>query len=105
MAHQRGARAPQFDGAFVKGHPIVRPRAWTAALPDGRFVEIREAPAPGGGWVSTYRDVTALHERSVMVAERLSLQTIDLVPDNLWLEDAGSGFSSPITRERTSSSC
>ncbi len=60
--------------------------AWTAALPNGRFVEIRREPTPEGEWVSTYRDVTA-------AAERLSLQSlIDLVPDNLWVKDAESRF-------------
>ncbi len=68
-------------------------RAWTAALPDGRFVEIREEPAPGGGWVTTHQDVTPIQERSALAKERLSLQKlIDLVPDNLWLKDAGSRF-------------
>ncbi len=70
-----------------------RPRTTTIALPEGRFVEIREALAPGGGWVSAHRDVTVVHERGVLVKERLSLQKlIDLVPDNLWLKDAGSRF-------------
>jgi PAS domain S-box-containing protein len=68
----------------------AKTRARTAALPDGRFVEINEAPAPGGGWISTHRDVG---ERGALADERLSLQKlIDLVPDNLWLKDAGSRF-------------
>ncbi len=71
--------------------PCVRQR--TVDFPDGRFVEVRLAPTPSGGWASTHRDVTAVHERSALAAERLSLQNlIDLVPDNLWVKDAESYF-------------
>jgi PAS domain-containing protein len=45
------------------------------------------------GWVSAHRDVTVIHECGALVKERLSLQKlVDLVPDNLWLKDAGSCF-------------
>ena len=68
-------------------------KAWTARLPNGRRVEIQFQPMPEGGWVSTHNDVTELHERSAIVAERISLQRlIDLVPDNLWVKDAASRF-------------
>ncbi len=61
-------------------------------FPDGRFVEVQLAHAPGG-WVSTHRDVTAVHREATLAAERVSLQMlIDLVPDNLWLKDAQSRF-------------
>jgi PAS domain S-box-containing protein len=62
-------------------------RAWCARLPSGRRVEVHLQPMPEGGWVSTHNDVTELHERSAIVAERISLQRlIDLVPDNLWVK-------------------
>ncbi len=70
-----------------------RSKAWCARLPSGRSVEIHIQPMPEGGWVSTHNDVTELHERSAIVAERISLQRlIDLVPDNLWVKDAASRF-------------
>ena len=48
---------------------------------------------PSGGWATTHRDVTAVHERGALAAERLSLKRlIDLVPDTLWLKDADSRF-------------
>ena len=62
-------------------------------LPNGRRIEVHFQPTPEGGWVSTHNDVTELHERSAIVAERISLQRlIDLVPDNLWVKDAASRF-------------
>ena len=68
-------------------------RVWCARLANGRRVEIHIEPTPEGGWVSTHNDVTELHERSAIVAERISLQRlIDLVPDNLWVKDAASRF-------------
>ncbi len=68
-------------------------RAWTASLPNGRRIDVHFQPTPEGGWVSTHNDVTELHERSAIVAERISLQRlIDLVPDNLWVKDAASRF-------------
>jgi PAS domain S-box-containing protein len=71
----------------------ARPKAVCARLANGRNVEIHVQPMPAGGWVSTHNDVTELHERSAIVAERISLQRlIDLVPDNLWVKDAASRF-------------
>jgi diguanylate cyclase (GGDEF)-like protein/PAS domain S-box-containing protein len=68
-------------------------KAWTESLPNGRRIEVHFQPTPEGGWVSTHNDVTELHERSAIVAERISLQRlIDLVPDNLWVKDAASRF-------------
>ena len=74
------------------------PNPWTAVLADGRRIEIRHNPLPGGGWISTHEDVT---EASRTVAnERITLQTlIDRVPDNLWVKDADSRFV--ITNEAT----
>ena len=61
-------------------------------LPGGRFVDVRLVHTLGG-WVTTHRDVTSVHERATLTAERLSLQSlIDLVPDNLWLKDVESRF-------------
>ncbi len=67
------------------------PNKWTAALADGRRIEIRHHAMPGGGWISTHEDVT---EASRMVAnERITLQTlVDWVPDNLWVKDVESRF-------------
>ncbi|HZZ62585.1 MAG TPA: EAL domain-containing protein [Roseiarcus sp.] len=71
----------------------VRSKAWCARLQNGRSIEIHVQPMAAGGWVSTHNDVTELHERSAIVAERISLQRlIDLVPDNLWVKDAASRF-------------
>ena len=81
------ARSSKTTSAY--GNTRVR----IADLPNGRRVEIRETSVQDGGWVSTHRDVTAIHERGALAVERLSLQKlIDLVPDNLWIKDAGSRF-------------
>ena len=67
------------------------PNNWTAALADGRRIDIRHHALPGGGWISTHEDVT---EASRTVAnERITLQTlVDWVPDNLWVKDVDSRF-------------
>jgi PAS domain S-box-containing protein len=62
---------------------------WSLTLNDGRSIAVRHQPSLDGGWVSTHEDVTGLHERRLLIEERISLQRlIDLVPDNLWIKDA-----------------
>ena len=54
------------------------------SLVDGRSIRVRHAPAPDGGWTSTHEDITELHEKRLLLEERLSLQSlIDATPDNL----------------------
>jgi signal transduction histidine kinase len=43
-------------------------------LPDGRIVEILSDPTPGGGFVITYSDVTALHEAEAELRRRAAMQ-------------------------------
>jgi len=71
----------------------VEAKTWTAALPDGRTVQIHHQPMPDGGWVSTHQDITELQDKRAIANERISLQAlIDQVPDYLWIKDAESRF-------------
>src|SRR5205807_1285578 len=40
-------------------YPTDRPVVTERARPDGRVIELRRKPVPGGGWVTTYIDITA----------------------------------------------
>ncbi len=67
------------------------PNKWTAALADGRRIEIRHHAMPGGGWISTHEDVTEAIR--TVANERITLQTlVDWIPDNLWVKDVESRF-------------
>ena len=64
-----------------------------AELRDGRTIQRRHLPTPGGGWVSTHEDIAELHAKPAIGDERVSLQTlIDCVPDYLWVKDAEGRF-------------
>jgi len=57
-------------------------------LPDGRTIEIRSVPRPGGGFVTTYTDVTESQEaRRALVRARQDLEEkrrqIDIALDNM----------------------
>jgi diguanylate cyclase (GGDEF)-like protein/PAS domain S-box-containing protein len=66
---------------------------WTAELRDGRTVEIRRKPAPGGGWISIHEDVTEFSAARASASLRLSLQAlIDSVPDCLWVKNTKRHF-------------
>jgi diguanylate cyclase (GGDEF)-like protein/PAS domain S-box-containing protein len=66
---------------------------WTADLKDGRTIQVRHQPMPGGGWVATHEDITDLRAARTAANERLSLQAlIDRLPDNLWVKDVNSRF-------------
>lgn len=66
---------------------------WSTELKDGRFIQMRRQPVPGGGCVVTHEDITELREVRGAANERLSLQAlIDRLPDNLWAKDINSRF-------------
>ena len=66
---------------------------WMTELPDGRLIQMRRQPMPGGGGVVTYDDITELKAARAAANERLSLQAlIDRLPDNLWVKDVNSRF-------------
>jgi diguanylate cyclase (GGDEF)-like protein/PAS domain S-box-containing protein len=66
---------------------------WTAPLQDGRTIEVRHQPIPGGGWIAIHEDITQRKLDHNAANERLSLQAlIDTLPDNLWVKDAKSRF-------------
>jgi Na+/proline symporter/signal transduction histidine kinase len=67
------------------------------ALPDGTVLEIRGNPMPGGGFVSTYSDVTqrrrsqrALEEANELLEARVSARTRELTELNAALAEAKS---------------
>jgi signal transduction histidine kinase len=60
------AQQHEFDGvddrvkALIRGEgPLDRPWTWERRRPNGRIIEFRHAPLPGGGAVRTYTDITA----------------------------------------------
>jgi diguanylate cyclase (GGDEF)-like protein/PAS domain S-box-containing protein len=66
---------------------------WMAELRDGRLIQMRRQPMPGGGCVVTHEDITELKAARAAANERLSLQAlIDRLPDNLWVKDLNSRF-------------
>ena len=72
-------------------------------LPDGRLIQMRRQPMPGGGRVVTYDDITELKAARTAANERLSLQAlIDRLPDNLWVKDVNSRFviANQVTADR-----
>ena len=76
---------------------------WTAELQDGRTIQMRHQPMPGGGWVGTHEDITELKAERHAANERLSLQAlIDKLPDNLWVKDINSRFviANQVTADR-----
>jgi diguanylate cyclase (GGDEF)-like protein/PAS domain S-box-containing protein len=76
---------------------------WTTELPDGRTIQIRSQPRPGGGWVGTHEDITEHKAAHAAANERLSLQAlIDRLPDNLWVKDVNSRFviANQVTADR-----
>jgi PAS fold len=72
----------------------AEPKNWTAALRDGRSIQVHRQPMPdGGGWVSTHDDISELQGSRAVAKERMSLQTlIDWAPDYLWVKGAESRF-------------
>ena len=72
-------------------------------LQDGRVIQMRRQPLPGGCWVATHEDVTEIENARAAATERLSLQgLIDCLPDNLWVKDVNSRFviANQVTAER-----
>jgi diguanylate cyclase (GGDEF)-like protein/PAS domain S-box-containing protein len=76
---------------------------WTSELRDGRLIQMRRQPMPGGGCVVTHEDITELKAARGAANERLSLQAlIDRLPDNLWVKDVNSRFviANQVTADR-----
>ncbi len=77
----------------VSNHSGKEAIVWMTELRDGRLIQMRRQPLPGGGCVVTYEDVTELKAARAAANERLSLQAlIDRLPDNLWVKDVESRF-------------
>jgi diguanylate cyclase (GGDEF)-like protein/PAS domain S-box-containing protein len=77
----------------VSNHFSNESIVWMAELPDGRLIQMRRQPMPGGGCVVTHEDITELKAARAAANERLSLQAlIDRLPDNLWVKDVNSRF-------------
>ena len=76
---------------------------WTTELKDGRLIQMRRQPMPGGGCVVTHEDITEFKAARAAANERLSLQAlIDRLPDNLWVKDVNSRFviANQVTADR-----
>ncbi|MFZ1963645.1 MAG: diguanylate cyclase [Roseiarcus sp.] len=87
------ADAGDYLSFCVSNHSDKEAIVWTTELRDGRLIQMRRQPMPGGGCVVTYEDVTELKAERAAADERLSLQTlIDRLPDNLWVKDVKSRF-------------
>lgn len=61
---------------------------------DGRILELRTRPFPGGGWVSTFTDMTERRktEREVQENWQLLSAIVETVPCALGVKDAGGKF-------------
>lgn len=57
-------------------------------LPDGRFLEIRGAPMPGGGFITTFADVTEYKRLQQQLQRRVSDRTAELEQANAALSVA-----------------
>jgi signal transduction histidine kinase/CheY-like chemotaxis protein len=71
-------------------HQSVHPHQFERIRPDGTPLEIRSGPMPGGGFVTTYTDISARHRAEVEV-ERASARlrgSIDALDDAYALFDA-----------------
>jgi diguanylate cyclase (GGDEF)-like protein/PAS domain S-box-containing protein len=85
--------ADDYLSSYVPSNSGEEARIWTAELADGRTIQIRHQPMPGGGWVATHEDITELKAAVTSAKELLSLQAlIDRLPDNLWVKDVKSRF-------------
>jgi PAS domain-containing protein len=97
------AAADDYLSFCVANHFSNESIVWTAELPDGRLIQMRRQPMPGGGCVVTYEDITELKAARAAANERLSLQAlIDRLPDNLWVKDVNSRFviANQVTADR-----
>jgi diguanylate cyclase (GGDEF)-like protein/PAS domain S-box-containing protein len=87
----------------VANHLTEEAIVWKSELRDGRVVQMRRQPMPGGGCVVTHEDITELKTARAAASERLSLQAlIDRLPDNLWVKDVNSRFviANQVTADR-----
>ena len=87
--------SPKETEEYLAQHEAISagtaPNPWTAALADGRRIEIRHHLLPDGGWISTHEDITEAVR--TVANERITLQTlVDWVPDNIWVKDVESRF-------------
>ncbi len=97
------ATAEDYLSFCVSNNAATQRLIRTAELSDGRTVQIRHQPVPGGGWIATHEDITELKAARAAVNERLSLQAlIDRLPDNLWVKDVDSRFviANQVTADR-----
>jgi diguanylate cyclase (GGDEF)-like protein/PAS domain S-box-containing protein len=97
------AAADDYLSFCVANHFSSDSIVWMTELPDGRLIQMRRQPMPGGGGVVTYDDITELKAARTAANERLSLQAlIDRLPDNLWVKDVNSRFviANQVTADR-----
>jgi diguanylate cyclase (GGDEF)-like protein/PAS domain S-box-containing protein len=97
------ATAEAYLALCVSNKAATQRVVWTTELPDGRVIQIRSQPRPGGGWIGTHEDITEHKAERAAANERLSLQAlIDRLPDNLWVKDVNSRFviANQVTAER-----
>jgi diguanylate cyclase (GGDEF)-like protein/PAS domain S-box-containing protein len=77
----------------VSSHSGKEEIVWTTELRDGRLIQMRRHPMPGGGCVVTHEDITELKDARVAANERFSVKALlDRLPDNLWVKDVNSRF-------------
>jgi diguanylate cyclase (GGDEF)-like protein/PAS domain S-box-containing protein len=87
----------------VSNNAAKQDLSWTTELENGRTIQMRQQPIPGGGWVGIHEDITELKAERSAANERLSLQgLIDKLPDNLWVKDVNSRFviANQVTADR-----
>lgn len=63
---------------MVAGAQVPRRMLSERQMPDGRALEVRSAPMPGGGFVTTYMDITERHNMERLKSEFVSTVTHEL---------------------------
>jgi signal transduction histidine kinase/DNA-binding response OmpR family regulator len=67
------AQRHEFEGVdeqikeLIRGEGLDRPWTWERRRPNGRMIEFRHAPLPGGGAVRTFTDITARHDAEAAI--------------------------------------
>jgi PAS domain S-box-containing protein len=95
---QRGEYGPGDVEEQVRGRVELAarflPHRFERARPDGTVLEIRGSPLPGGGFVTTYADITERKrtEENLRASRSLMEQMIDAIPMTIFAKDRNSNY-------------